>query len=109
MEIKVNHEGLDQQLKLLELERKRRIADAPISGESVADINKLFDLQEQLAKTTGLDRIEQLTSVSGTFSAQMAARMGGSSVADRQLEAQQQLVRDAGEIKHELRRMGRCT
>ena len=108
MEIKVNHEGLDQQLKLLELERKRRIADAPISGESVADINKLFDLQEQLAKSMDAAKIEQRTSVSGTFSAQMAARMGGS-VEDKQLRTLEDIARTGRETKEEIRKINRAT
>lgn len=108
MEIKVQYEGLDQSLKLIELERQRRLEAAPISGESVADINRFFDLQEELAKRAGLAGLEQRTSVAGTFSAQMAARMGGT-IEDRQLRTLEEIARTGRETKEEIRKINRAT
>ena len=44
-----------------------------------------------LARKDVVPEVEQKTSVAGTFSAQMAARMGGS-VEEKQLKAQQEIV-----------------
>jgi hypothetical protein len=89
--IRTQYEGLDQQLQLIEVQRKRAIAEAKTLGLSVDDVNKKFDLMADLARKDVVPEVEQKTSVAGTFSAQMAARMGGS-VEEKQLKAQQEIV-----------------
>ncbi len=107
LEIKSQSKGLDQQLKLLELERRRAVRAAPVTGESVDDINKKYGLLSQIAKMEGVGGIEKRTSVSGTFSAQMARRMGGSAVEEKQLKTQQEIAVNTGETKRLIAGLGR--
>ncbi len=102
--IKTQTDGLDQQLRLIEAQRRRALADAKALGTSVAAINKRYDLEAQLARKTTVDlpRI----STAGTFSAAMASRMGGS-VEDKQLEVLKNIAKTNQETRDSIRGIGR--
>ena len=102
--IKTQTDGLDQQLRLIEAQRRRALADAKALGTSVAAINKRYDLEAQLARKTSIDlpRI----STAGTFSAAMASRMGGS-VEDKQLEVLKNIAKTNQETRDSIRGIGR--
>ncbi len=102
--IKASTSGLDQQLRLLEEERRQAIRDAAKTGEPVDLINKRFDLMKQLAKQEAYAKLPGLT---GTFSAQQAARMGASSIEERQLKMQEKIEKNTAETTRAVSALGR--
>lgn len=89
LEIQAKSTGMKEQLALLEEQRRRAIRDAKLAGDPVDMVNRRFDLLSKLAKQEAYAKVPEVT---GTFSAQMAARMGGTgNIEKEQLKAQKEI------------------
>lgn len=64
--------GAEREKALLELERRKALADAAKEGQSLADVNRLYDLKAQAIQSGDTSRI----ATAGTFSAYQAASFG---------------------------------
>ncbi|HUT10992.1 MAG TPA: phage tail tape measure protein [Thermoguttaceae bacterium] len=74
LDIEANFEGLNKDLALLELDRRKAIQEATAAGYDFSGITRKFDLQRDLLKRAAID---PKLSVTGTFSAAAASRLGG--------------------------------
>jgi TP901 family phage tail tape measure protein len=106
--VKTQYDGLDEQLQLLENQRKRAIAEAETLGLSVDEINKKYDLLTTLAKQGDtVQDVAHKTSPTGTFSAQLAGRLGGASSIDKkQLDAMEKIEGHTAGTKRALENWG---
>lgn len=64
--------GAERENALLELERRKALVDAAKEGQSLADVNRLYDLKAQAIQSGDTSRI----ATAGTFSAYQAASFG---------------------------------
>jgi len=80
LEIQANKEGLDEQLALLELDRKKALEEGVAAGVDPAEINKKFDLLGQIAtQQAQIPAAAAAIGPRGTFSAEAAERFGAAS------------------------------
>ncbi|HUX15558.1 MAG TPA: hypothetical protein VMW52_03745, partial [Phycisphaerae bacterium] len=66
LQIEASKKGLDQQLALIELERKQRLRDAEGLGLDAGQINKMFDLRKKIAEAQGGGVTKRMQSI-GAF------------------------------------------
>lgn len=104
LEIQSKYSGLEQQLKLLDEQRRQAVRDAQEAGDPVELVNQRFDYLERIAKQNAYAKLPGLT---GTFSAQQVARMGGGGVEEKQLKTQQEIAKNTADMKHQLSGLGR--
>jgi len=80
LEIQANKEGLDEQLALLELDRKKALEEGVAAGVDPEKINQKFDLLGQIAtQQAQIPAAAAATGPRGTFSASAAERFGAAS------------------------------
>lgn len=103
LEIQSKYTGLEQQIKLLQEQRRQAIRDAEKNGDPIDLINKRYDLVEKMTKQQAYAKLPGLT---GTFSAHQAAQMRGS-VEEKQLKAQQQIAVNTARTATAINGLGR--